>query len=119
MRKKKECKLTDRCRLLFYIRERGWAAAGPYSLCGLRETASKVAVQNSNKIIKTVVRGMKNLCRKKGEPQAYSPSLASVLYLQEGAGGSGALFPCVLRETAARATVKNSNSIGKLSVRRI
>ncbi len=67
-------------------------AAGPYSLCGLRETASKVAVQNSNKIGKMVMRGMKNLCRKKGEPQAYSPSLASVLYLREGAGSGGTFF---------------------------
>ena len=118
MRKKKECNITHRRRLLFYIRERGRAVAGPYSLCGPRETASKVAVQNSNKIRKTIVRGMKNLCRKKGEPQASTPSPVSFLYRERG-GGGGTLFPCELREMATTATVKNSSSIGKSAVRGI
>ena len=66
--------------------------AGPYSLCWLRETAAKAVVQNSNLIGKWAVRGIKNLCRKKGGTQANSPLPASVLYSQEGTGGRGALF---------------------------
>jgi hypothetical protein len=59
-------------------------AAGPYFLCDLRETAAKAAVQNSNLIGKWAVRGIKNLCRKKGGTQYNSLSLASVLYLRGG-----------------------------------
>ena len=92
MRKKKELKLTHRCRLLFSICERGRAAMGPYSLCGLRSMAAKAAVQNSY-LWKNGCEGNLAFQEKKGGTQAYSPSPASVLYLQEGAGGGMSLFP--------------------------
>jgi hypothetical protein len=69
--------------------------AGPYSLCDLRETAAKAAVQNSNLIGKWSVRGIKNLCRKKGGTQNNSPLRASVLYSREGAGRRQDLIPFV------------------------
>jgi replicative superfamily II helicase len=63
--RKEELTIMYHHQLVFYICERGWVVAGPYSLCWLRETAAKAVVQNSNLIGKMAVREIKNLCGKK------------------------------------------------------
>ena len=80
--------------------------------------AANVAVQNSNLNGKLAIRGIKNLCRKKGGTQNNSPLTASVLYSRE-CRAAGPYSLCGLRSIAAKVVVQNSNLNGKSAVRRI
>jgi hypothetical protein len=117
--KKEELKLTHRRWLLFYIRERGQVAAGPYSLCGLRLVANHAVVQNSNLIGKWAVRAIKNLCGKKEELKLTHRRRLLFYIHERGQAAAGPYSLWKLRSSAAKAAVQNSNLIGKWAVRGI